>query len=77
MERVLEVQKDIHVNDVHLCFIKYPKAFDRVRHDELIEYTKAFDKSMMYEIITQVTQLKIHVDGKGLQVLGTDSSSES
>ena len=39
IERVMEVQKE-----VHLCFIDYTKAFDRVRHDE---------------IITQLTKLKI------------------
>ncbi|GFN73966.1 retrovirus-related pol polyprotein from type-2 retrotransposable element r2dm [Plakobranchus ocellatus] len=31
IERALEVQ-----NDVYLCFIDYTKAFDRVRHDEII-----------------------------------------
>ncbi|GFO03036.1 endonuclease-reverse transcriptase [Plakobranchus ocellatus] len=31
IERALEVQKD-----VYLCFIDYTKAFDRVRHDEII-----------------------------------------
>ncbi|GFO12960.1 endonuclease-reverse transcriptase [Plakobranchus ocellatus] len=31
IERPLEVQKD-----VYLCFIDYTKAFDRVRHDEII-----------------------------------------
>ncbi|GFN99094.1 LINE-1 reverse transcriptase [Plakobranchus ocellatus] len=30
IERALEVQ------DVYLCFIDYTKAFDRVRHDEII-----------------------------------------
>ncbi|GFO09466.1 DNA replication licensing factor mcm8 [Plakobranchus ocellatus] len=39
IERALEVQKD-----VNLCFIDYTKAFDRVRHDEIIK---------------QLTQLKI------------------
>ncbi|GFO42984.1 endonuclease-reverse transcriptase [Plakobranchus ocellatus] len=39
IERALEVQKD-----VYLCFIDYTKAFDRVRHDEIIK---------------QLTQLKI------------------
>ncbi|GFS07156.1 endonuclease-reverse transcriptase [Elysia marginata] len=32
IERALEVQKD-----VYLCFIDYTKAFDRVRHDEIIK----------------------------------------
>ena len=36
IERALEIQKD-----VYLCFIDYTKAFDRVRHDEIIkELTK-------------------------------------
>ena len=36
IERALEIQKD-----VYLCFIDYTKAFDRVRHDEIIkEQTK-------------------------------------
>ena len=36
IERALEIQKD-----VNLCFIDYTKAFDRVRHDEIIkELTK-------------------------------------
>ena len=36
IERALEIQKDIY-----LCFIDYTKAFDRVRHDEIIkELTK-------------------------------------
>ena len=41
MERALEVQKE-----VYLCFIHYPKAIIRVRHDE---------------IITQLTQMKINL----------------
>ena len=37
IERALEIQKD-----VYLCFIDYTKAFDRVRHDEIIkELTKS------------------------------------
>ncbi|GFR64021.1 endonuclease-reverse transcriptase [Elysia marginata] len=32
IERALEVQKD-----VYLCFIDYTKAFDRIRHDEIIK----------------------------------------
>ena len=32
IERALEIQKD-----VYLCFIDYTKAFDRVRHDEIIK----------------------------------------
>ncbi|GFS18525.1 endonuclease-reverse transcriptase [Elysia marginata] len=32
IERALEVQKD-----VYLCFMDYTKAFDRVRHDEIIK----------------------------------------
>ncbi|GFO02441.1 endonuclease-reverse transcriptase [Plakobranchus ocellatus] len=35
IERALEVQKD-----VYLCFIDYTKAFDRVRHDEIITELK-------------------------------------
>ncbi|GFO30293.1 RNA-directed DNA polymerase from mobile element jockey-like [Plakobranchus ocellatus] len=35
IERALEVQKD-----VYLCFIDYTKAFDRVRHDEIITEMK-------------------------------------
>ncbi|GFN80048.1 endonuclease-reverse transcriptase [Plakobranchus ocellatus] len=35
IERALEVQKD-----VYLCFINYTKAFDRVRHDEIITQLK-------------------------------------
>ena len=36
IERALEIQKD-----VYLCFIDYTKAFDRVRHHEIIkELTK-------------------------------------
>ncbi|GFO04703.1 endonuclease-reverse transcriptase [Plakobranchus ocellatus] len=35
IERALEVQKD-----VYLCFIDYSKAFDRVRHDEIITQLK-------------------------------------
>ncbi|GFO14782.1 condensin complex subunit 3, partial [Plakobranchus ocellatus] len=35
IERTLEVQKD-----VYLCFIDYTKAFDRVRHDEIITQLK-------------------------------------
>ena len=36
IERALEIQKD-----VYLCFIDYTKAFDRVRHNEIIkELTK-------------------------------------
>ncbi|GFO07610.1 endonuclease-reverse transcriptase [Plakobranchus ocellatus] len=35
IERALEVQKD-----VYLCFIDYTKAFDRVRHDEIITQLK-------------------------------------
>ncbi|GFO24183.1 RNA-directed DNA polymerase from mobile element jockey-like [Plakobranchus ocellatus] len=35
IERALEVQKD-----VYLCFIDYTKAFDRVRHDEIIAELK-------------------------------------
>ena len=36
IEQALEIQKD-----VYLCFIDYTKAFDRVRHDEIIkELTK-------------------------------------
>ena len=36
IERALQIQKD-----VYLCFIDYTKAFDRVRHDEIIkELTK-------------------------------------
>ena len=36
IERALEIPKD-----VYLCFIDYTKAFDRVRHDEIIkELTK-------------------------------------
>ena len=32
IERALEVQKDLH-----LCFIDYTKAFDKVRHDKIID----------------------------------------
>ncbi|GFO23899.1 endonuclease-reverse transcriptase [Plakobranchus ocellatus] len=35
IERALEVQKD-----VYLCFIEYTKAFDKVRHDEIITELK-------------------------------------
>ncbi|GFO19349.1 endonuclease-reverse transcriptase [Plakobranchus ocellatus] len=35
IERALEIQKD-----VYLCFIDYTKAFDRVRHDEIITELK-------------------------------------
>ncbi|GFO38972.1 LINE-1 reverse transcriptase [Plakobranchus ocellatus] len=35
IERALQVQKD-----VHLCFIDHTKAFDRVRHDEMITQLK-------------------------------------
>ncbi|GFO42831.1 endonuclease-reverse transcriptase [Plakobranchus ocellatus] len=35
IERALEAQKD-----VYLCFIDYTKAFDRVRHDEIITQLK-------------------------------------
>ncbi|GFO30382.1 retrovirus-related pol polyprotein from type-1 retrotransposable element r2 [Plakobranchus ocellatus] len=35
IERALKVQKD-----VYLCFIDYTKAFDRVRHDEIITQLK-------------------------------------
>ncbi|GFO02707.1 endonuclease-reverse transcriptase [Plakobranchus ocellatus] len=38
IERALEVQKD-----VYLCFIDYTKAFDRVRHDEIITELKQFN----------------------------------
>ena len=31
-ERAVEMQKDIY-----MCFIDYPKAFDKVRHQELFE----------------------------------------
>ncbi|GFS12865.1 endonuclease-reverse transcriptase [Elysia marginata] len=33
MQRAIEGQKD----DVYLCFIDYTKAFDRVRHDEIMK----------------------------------------
>ena len=32
MERCIEVQKDLYI-----CFIDYSKAFDKVRHNELIK----------------------------------------
>ena len=35
IERALEVQKD-----VYLCFIDYTKAFDRVKHDEMLKQLK-------------------------------------
>ncbi|GFR99132.1 endonuclease-reverse transcriptase [Elysia marginata] len=35
IERALEVQKD-----VYLCFIDYTKAFDRVRHTEILKQLK-------------------------------------
>ena len=38
MERCIEVQKDLH-----LCFIDYSKAFDKVRHEELFEMLGKLD----------------------------------
>ena len=37
-ERAIEMQKD-----VYLCFIDYSKAFDRVRHKELIQILMELD----------------------------------
>ncbi|GFO40610.1 endonuclease-reverse transcriptase [Plakobranchus ocellatus] len=38
MERCIEMQKDLH-----LCFIDYSKAFDKVRHVELFRMLEKFD----------------------------------
>ncbi|GFO33992.1 endonuclease-reverse transcriptase [Plakobranchus ocellatus] len=38
MERCMEMQKDLH-----LCFIDYSKAFDKVRHVELFRMLEKLD----------------------------------
>ena len=38
MERCMEVQKDLH-----LCFIDYSKAFDKVKHEELFKLLENLD----------------------------------
>ncbi len=38
IERALEVQKDLYV-----CFIDYTKAFDRVRHEEIISMLESLN----------------------------------
>ena len=38
MERCIEVQKDLH-----LCFIDYSKAFDKVKHEELLAMLRKLD----------------------------------
>ncbi|GFO24253.1 retrovirus-related pol polyprotein from type-1 retrotransposable element r2 [Plakobranchus ocellatus] len=43
IEHALEAQKD-----VYLCFIDYTKAFDRVRHDEIITQLKQLKIKTMY-----------------------------
>ena len=44
MERALEVQKEVCV-----CYVDYTKAFDKVRHDEMITRKRSTDKKMSWE----------------------------
>ena len=37
-ERVIEMQKDLY-----LCFIDYPNAFDKVKHEQLINMLDSLD----------------------------------
>ena len=35
---------DIYIYDIHLCFIDYSKAFDRVKHKELMQMLMELDR---------------------------------
>ena len=47
VERMIEKQKDVYV-----CFIYYSKAFDRVKHEPLIELLQSLDIDPHLQIYT-------------------------
>ncbi|GFO06440.1 RNA-directed DNA polymerase from mobile element jockey-like [Plakobranchus ocellatus] len=57
MERCIEMQKDLH-----LCFIDYSKAFDKVRHVELFRMLEKLDiERKDLRVIRNLYWIRLHL----------------
>ena len=55
-ERAIEMQREVYV-----CFIDYTKAFDRVRHEELMDFLQDLDiDGKSIRLITNCTGSRKH-----------------